>query len=135
MIFPCACGLARPRRCDIKGKTINMELDGAGPRGLFRSQTLPLPLYLPPSLLRRCVINKAGQKSCFAGFMACRQQGTWVCGGHCFWCVKSVGGISEYRMKTKTEKVLSLSLSLTPPPPHTHINYQEKQQNWPFSIC
>lgn len=66
MIFPCACGLARPRRCDIKGKTINMELDGAGPAGSSGHRLCsppPLP-SLPLSLLRRCVINNAGQKSC-----------------------------------------------------------------------
>lgn len=37
----------RPRRCDIKGKTINMELDSAGPTALKVTDS-PLPPPPPP---------------------------------------------------------------------------------------
>lgn len=37
----------RPRRCDIKGKTINMELDSAGPTA-FKVTDSPLPPPPPP---------------------------------------------------------------------------------------
>lgn len=113
MIFPCACGLARPHRCDIKGKTINMELDGAGPAGSSGHRLFPPSL--PPSLpfLRRCVINKQARKAAVgfygvqtAGDVGLRRPLFLVCFNLSGW---EGGTVSENRMKRERE---SLSLSL-----------------------